>query len=282
MPNLQKSLLLQAVLFLNLVLASRFAIADEPKPVKLWRYNSVAWYQKSAEFQLATKQAYRLAKATLEEGLNDSDWTADIPQLEQGGFAEKKPAVILDIDETVLDNSAYQARLVVDSSPEKPAEFDQTKWTAWVKEEQALPIAGSLDFVLHARRRGASVFFVTNRTEDEKESTIRNLTKYGYPARADNVLCTSPQHPSDKTSRRALIAANHRIVLLIGDNMSDLCDGVKVNDQAQRNRVAEQRSEWLGSRWIILPNPMYGGWEDPLKQLADPKQALRTQRQSAD
>lgn len=282
MPNLQKSLLLQALFAFHLVLANQFALADDPKPVKLWRYNSVAWYQNSAEFQLAAKQAYRLAKSTLEEGLDDSDWTADIPQLEQGGFAEKNPAVILDIDETVLDNSAYQARLVVDSSPEKSAEFDPAKWTAWVKEEQALPIPGSLDFVLHARRRGASVFFVTNRTEDEKESTIRNLTKYGFPARADNVLCTSPQHPSDKTSRRALIAVNHRIVLMIGDNMSDLCDGVKVNDQSKRNRVAEQRSEWLGSRWIILPNPMYGGWEDPLKQLADPKQALRTQQPTSD
>jgi len=279
MPKLLKSLPLQSLIVLNLMLAGRFALADEPKPVKVWRYNSVAWYQNSAEFQLAAKQAYRLAKITLEEGLTDSAWTADVPQLEQGGFEEKPPAVILDIDETVLDNSAYTARLIADSTPDKPLDFDQAKWTAWVKEEQALPIPGSLDFVLHARRSGAAVFFVTNRNEEEKDSTIRNLVKHGYPARPSNVLCTSPQHPSDKTSRRALIAEHHRIVLLIGDNMADLCDGVKVTDQALRNRIAEQRSAWLGTRWIILPNPIYGGWEDPLRQLADPKQALRTQRQ---
>jgi len=128
-----------------------------------------------------------------------------------------------------------------------------------------LPIPGAKEFLSKANALGVKVFFVTNRRDEVKQATIQNLNALdlGVPASADNVLTRNDDQgrAGDKLSRRAMVAKDFRIVLLIGDNLSDLCDGVEIQDLEARNEVAAKKEALLGSRWIVMPNPVYGSWE---------------------
>ena len=243
--------------------------ADETDVESDKRFNAVAWMQNAAEYRMAARQAYRLATLQLDKGLSDQSWTADLVQRETGGYEDKIPAVVLDADETVLDNSAYSARGIVNGQI-----YNLPTWRAWALEGKAGAIPGALEFIKYARSRGVRVFYVTNRRDDVRQATIDNLRTLGFPAGNDYVLTRNDDEgrPGDKISRREKIAEDHRIILLIGDNMGDFCAGMDTTNQQARNDLAAERERMLGSRWIILPNPMYGGWD---RALGDARQSLR-------
>ncbi|MEM6364740.1 MAG: HAD family acid phosphatase [Planctomycetota bacterium] len=236
------------------------------------RFNAVAWMQNSAEYRLLTEQVFRSAQTQLQIGLHDPNWSADEVQLADNRFQRKKPAVILDCDETVLDNSAFNARNIADG-----LEYSRDSWNAWCSEANAGAVPGSLEFVNVAKSLGARVFFVTNREDLVKDATIRNLNALGFTATAGNVLTKNPEQGrgGDKISRRAMVARNHRIVLLIGDNMGDLCSEMDTTNPEERNRTASVKQSMLGSRWFMLPNPVYGGWQ---RALPTGRQALMLSR----
>lgn len=237
------------------------------------RFNSVAWMQNAAEYRQLTRQSYRYALAQLIQGLQDDSWSADEVQLAAGDFADKRPAVILDIDETILDNSPFNARGIIDRE-----QFSQATWQAWCLEEKATAIPGALEFVKQCQKLGVRIFYVTNRVDAVKTATVNNLKALGFPADEEIVLTRNDdkQRGGDKISRRAMVARDHRIVLLIGDNLSDLCAGMGTQDQAERNKSAAVKARLLGTRWILLPNPVYGSWE---RALPAGKSALRTVRE---
>lgn len=237
-----------------------------------YRFGALGWMQNSAEYRLLTEQTYRAALTQLQVGLHDPNWSGDEVQLSNGGFQHKKPAVILDCDETVLDNSAYNARNIVDGE-----EYSTESWNAWCQEAKAGVVPGALEFAKAARGLGVRIFFVTNRRDVVKEATIRNLNELGFRANAVNVLTRNAGkgRGDDKVSRRASVGRNHRIVLLIGDNMSDLCSGMDTLNAEERNRVAKEKRAMLGSRWFMLPNPVYGGWQ---RALPSGQQALMLSR----
>jgi len=233
------------------------------------RFDALTWVQNSAEYRMLTEQTFRLALHPLITALDDATITADEEQLAVNDFADKPPAIILDCDETVLDNSAYNARNVL-----KKESYSTDTWNAWCLEEQAEAIPGSLEFVTRAQALGADIFFITNRRDVVKKATVENLKKLGFPATAENVLTKNKElgRGDDKISRRATVAQSHRIVMLIGDSMSDLCSEMNVSETSQRNETGNQKFQQLGSRWIILPNPVYGGWQ---QALPEDKQALK-------
>ena len=256
-----------------IALAVVFSVADiaaaQQAPIdvkKDARFNAVAWVQNSAEYKLLTEQTYRMAMSQLYVGVHDRKWSADEIQVAQGGFEDKKPAIILDVDETVLDNSAFNARNVA-----RGIDYSSEAWNAWCNEEKADVIPGSLEFVLAAQGLGVEVFFITNRRDEVKAATINNLKRLGFPADEDNVLTQNSKDNRDgrKKTRRAMVAKDHRIVLLIGDNMSDMCLDLDVRDNKQRNAIARKKTDLLGSRWIMIPNPVYGQWERALAEGAD-------------
>lgn len=236
------------------------------------RYNAVCWVQNSAEYRLLTEQTYRMALTQLSIGAKDPKWSADEVQVVEGGYENKSPAVILDVDETVLDNSAFNARNVEDNR-----DYTTEEWNAWCLEEKALPIAGALDFIKGAQGIGVEVFYVTNREDDVRDATLNNLKALGFPVDEEHLLTKNSDKGRDgnKISRRASIAEKHRIVLLIGDNLSDLFTGMEVRNTKRRNEVAAEKTALLGSRLIVMPNPVYGGWQ---RALPEDKKALRTQR----
>ena len=214
--------------------------------------------QRALEYQASALQAYRQATLQLERALKDGAWSA---ALEQTADASKlPPAVILDIDETVLDNSAYQARQVRDHTL-----FAADTWDRWCLEARAAAVPGALDFTRDADKRGVTVFYITNRTANIEEATLKNLAALGFPLTAglDTVL-TRGERPEWQTSpkgpRRAHVAATHRVLLLIGDDLGDFVVDAAGTPEQRAARTAPQ-AEWWGRRWIMLPNPTYGSWE---------------------
>ena len=236
------------------------------------RFQSIVWTQNSAEYKILALQAYDRAATQLKASLADKTWSADEVQLAANDFAEKKPAIILDVDETVLDNSAYNARNVADGKS-----YSLPSWNAWTNEGKATEIPGSMAFIKLAQDQGVEVFYVTNRRDVVKEATLKNLKELGYPVDNDHLLTRNDEdgREGDKLSRRAMVAKEHRIVLLIGDNMADLCSGMDGREQNARNETALAKQKKLSRGWILLPNPVYGGWE---RALPDRDEVLQLSR----
>lgn len=223
--------------------------------------NSTLWMQTSAEYQAIAQEVYVLARLMLERALEDSTWTASVEQAEGDGYRELPPAVILDVDETVLDNSPYQARLVQENET-----YDRESWQAWVREEAAEPVPGALDFTRFAEAQGVEVFYLTNRAAEVEAPTRRNLERLGFPLNSSqDVILTQGERPGweDKHPRRHFVAEDYRILLLVGDNFDDFVAGTETTLAARDSLMAEYEEFW-GTRWIVLPNPQYGSWEGAL------------------
>lgn len=247
-----------SVFFLGQVATGQDPATVEPQNDP--KLNALLWMQTAAEYRALTEQTYRFALLQLKEGLKDKKWSADEIQAKENNYQDKTPAVILDVDETVLDNSPYNARNIADSTA-----FNLESWNAWVKEEKAKEVPGALKFIKTAKQLGVKIFYVTNRRDTVRAATINNLKALGFPVDDAHLLTRNDDQGrgGDKVSRRKLVANKHRILLLIGDNMADVCGGMDTTSQLERNRIAKQ-NKLLESRWIILPNPVYGGWQRAL------------------
>jgi len=226
--------------------------------------NAVLWTQTSVEFRASAHQAYTAARHALGEALADATWSASLEQQQAGGYEGLPPAVVLDVDETVLDNSPYQAALVRDD-----AAFTPESWNAWVDQARARPVPGALEFTRQAAEQGVAVVYVTNREHSLEAATRRNLQTEGFPlaqeAQYDALLMKNEQDDwgSDKGSRRRVVAERFRILLLLGDNLGDFLSDVRGTLQERDQRAGPHAAYW-GSRWIVLPNPQYGSWDAAL------------------
>ena len=168
--------------------------------------------------------------------------------------------MILDVDETVLDNSESQERDVREG-----AVYSEARWAVWCNERKATPIPGALEFTRAAAAKGVTVFYVTNRDRALEQATRDNLAKYGFPLEpARDTVLTRSERPewtsSDKSSRRSVIARDFRILLLIGDDFGDFVQGAR-GTLATRTALDEANAAMWGVKWIALPNPMYGSWK---------------------
>jgi len=221
------------------------------------------WVQTSAEYTFATRQVYRAASSRLEALLADKSLSAALEQ--QGDFSMLPPAVVMDVDETVLDNSAFQARMLVDG-----VSFSPEMWAGWVARTEAEEVPGALAFVIEARALGIAVIYVTNRecaAPDcpQESATVANLKKLGFPdVSAESVLLKHerPDWVSEKSSRRGFLAKRYRILMLVGDELGDFLTGAKGKGVTPelRRELAESHADWWGERWFLLPNPLYGSW----------------------
>ena len=228
--------------------------------------NSVLWIQTAAERRALSTQIYRQAKPMLDAALEDPDWTASLEQGE--GSSELPPAIVLDVDETVLDNSDFQAQLIIDN-----IKFRRPHWQEWCRKEKAPPIPGALEFTKYAAQRGVTVMYLTNRRHEVEEATRNNLAKFGFPLKVDeDTLYTRGEKEewdiSDKSSRRTDIATRYRVLLLFGDDLNDFVSGTR-RSLAERDAVVAEYDEYWGIKWFVLPNPEYGGWEGALSGFND-------------
>lgn len=238
-------------------------------------FNSTLWVQTAAEYEANAIQTFNSAESTIEMALRDKSWTA---ALEQGSnYSLKPPAILLDIDETVLDNSEYQAQLILDDE-----EYNPQTWDEWIAMESAEAVPGAVDFINSMESLQVDVIYITNRecmvrTDSgpecpQKEDTIDNLIKVGIEnVDPDHVFLKGKQTDwtSEKQSRREVVASNHRIIMLFGDDLGDFLPDVKENiTPNERAKLVGEYSEHWGRKWFILSNPTYGSWEGILN---DPK-----------
>lgn len=220
--------------------------------------------QRSAEYDALLRQTYAQAAQQLPALLDDSTLTAAVEQSEQmrtGAYADLPPAVILDVDETVLDNSPYQARLILDDET-----YDTESWNAWCRERKATAVPGALRFVEEAANAGVTVFYLTNRRDTVRSATRDNLEALGFPVDDEHLIMRGQREDwaaSDKTPRREHIMQSHRIVMQIGDNLGDFLSEVETSLDERERMSATHRGFW-GTRWFMLPNPQYGSWEGAL------------------
>lgn len=254
----------QRMLMLCIAILCTPAMAAEKNRDTHENLNSVLWMQTSAEYQMITTAAFRNAKQAVNAAMIDPHWTAAIEQ--QGkSYSNLPPAIVVDIDETILDNSRAQAQTVKDRDI-----YDTTekKWNEWVDLVSATPIPGSLEFLHWAiwQHPQITVFYLTNRAAAVETKTRENLKKFGYPLKESvDVVMTKgegPQDSWDKPARRAKLAESYRIILLVGDDLGDFLSGK--GSPEERVKAALNYQMYWGERWVILPNPTYGSWERAL------------------
>jgi 5'-nucleotidase (lipoprotein e(P4) family) len=240
-------------------------VATACEPTANESLDAVLWVQMAGEYRANAIQSYGIAKRQFAAGMADKNWNA-LSEIASGPFPDEA-AVILDLDETVLDNSAHQAYLT-----RNQLSYSPSIWAQWVKSRAAAAIPGALDFLTTvAATRHAHVFYVTNRSKNDEPDTVENLKKLGFPVSGDgsNVLSSGESNPetgevwtSDKTARRKYIGRKYRVILLLGDQLGDFV--ADRNDLNLRIDDVNKYSAYWGEKWLIVPNPMYGNWEQLL------------------
>ena len=227
--------------------------------------NAVAWSQTAVEHDLIYLQTYRDAEARLLPAVHDAEWDALSKTDRVGAFEHLPPAVILDIDETVLDNSPYQARVI-----KSGGEFNEADWAAWFREARARALPGAVEFTRFAASHGVAVIYISNRAKDLDEVTLRNLRQAGLPVSGPDaflglgtVVDGCEKVGTEKGCRRQLVSRRYRVLMQFGDQLGDFLD-VSINTVAARRQTVAPYLPWIGTRWFVLPNPTYGSWEPAL------------------
>jgi 5'-nucleotidase (lipoprotein e(P4) family) len=215
--------------------------------------HAVLWMQTAAEYRALTTAIYARAVPVLDKALQDPAWTAATEQT--GTFGSLPPAVIIDLDETVLDNSAFQGQLVRDRQP-----YTEAAWEEWVRTGQAGAVPGAPAFIHTVEDRGVRVFYVSNRAAGQEDSTVANLRTLGVDTTGDRVLSPGEHGwTTDKSARRAFVAEQHRVLMLVGDDLGDFVAISRLSLAEREALVDRYADRWL-ERWVILPNASYGSW----------------------
>ena len=224
--------------------------------------NAVLWMQRSAEYRAVGETIYRAASDRLDAALADAGWDALVAAERANPATGLPPAVILDVDETVLDNSPFQARLV-----RSGGEYDEVAWDAWVSERKARAVPGVVAFARAATARGITLLYLSNRAEHLQDATLANLRAVGMPVADDGVFLGlgtvvegCEQHGSEKDCRRQLAGQHYRVLMQFGDQLGDFAR-IEANTPEGRAALLEAHRGWFGERWWMLPNPSYGSWE---------------------
>ena len=246
--------------------------------------NATAWFQTSVERDLVFREIYRAAGEKLATALADKSWDA-LPRGDRDNDPRAlPPAIIVDVDETVLDNSPNQVRQI-----RKGGEFNDVDWDAWVQQRAAKPLPGALEFLNAAARQGVTVFYISNRSAAQSAATVDNLRQAGFPiAGAGQFLgkgtpvegCTAKG--SDKGCRRRSVGRSYRVLMQFGDQVGDFVD-IAANTGDGRRAAIAPYIDWVGERWWTLPNPVYGSWEPALfgNDWKQPAAARRAAKEAA-
>ena len=217
----------------------------EFNPLSNQLVNSVLWYQKSDEMKAIYLQNFNIAKSIVEmQALKNQN--------------QKNLAVVVDIDETMLDNSPFEGMLI-----HRNKSFNSSLWNDWVSKEAAKALPGAVEFTQFAKSMNVEIFYISNRSINTLEHTIRNLQKQGF-AYADSSHVLLKTNTSDKTQRREQVKSLYKVILYIGDNMGDFGQEYsKIAKEYDSLSIHRNKQLW-GSYYIVMPNPMYGIWEHSL------------------
>jgi len=211
------------------------------------------WYQRASEMKAIYYQSFNWGKIKIDEAVKNK--------------SEKKQAVIVDIDETMLDNSPFETQAIKTGKA-----YSKETWKEWVNQVKAKALPGAVEFSKYAELNHVEVFYVSNRSVEDFEVTLKNLQEEGF-AFADSSHLLLKTNTSSKKERRNSVNENYEIVLLMGDNMGDFSEIFEDRTENYGFDLVEENKEKFGDKFIVLPNPMYGTWENEVlenkKDLSD-------------
>ena len=203
------------------------------------------WYQTSGEAKALYLQGYNVATQRLKEYLK-------VPH-------SKPYSIVLDLDETVVDNSPYQAENIL-----RGRGYDTESWDEWVQMKKAKAVPGAKEFLQFADKNGVKIYYISDRAESQLEATIENLKAEGIPVQGeDSVLLKNKEDKSGKVNRREYGKKHTQLIMLFGDNLSDF-DVFSSKSIDERDNKVEELAKEFGDRFIIFPNPMYGAFESAI------------------
>lgn len=244
-----RSLVLTCLLFAPAGLLAQTpgpSMSRQPGPDLEYQVGSILWTKTSAEYRALAYQAFDLAKLRLDQVL-----------AKQKSVRGAKPmAIIVDVDETVLDNSRFQAELIL-----RGVGYTPQAWQAWCDRAEAGAVPGAAEFLNYAAQRGVQTFYITNRRQPEKAGTMTNLKNAGFPGVTEDTVIIRENASASKETRREKVRARYRVVMLVGDNLNDFSDNFSGKSIADRKAQVDRERAAFGSEYIVIPNPMYGDWE---------------------
>ena len=203
---------------------------------------AINWVQTSAEYRALCYQSYNLARANLDSFL--------------ASYSGSKPvAVIVDMDETITDNSAYQAWLIG-----KDFGYSSKTWGPWIAAGQAKAIPGAVEFLNYAKQKNVEVFYVSNTKMAFLEGAEKKLKALGFP-NVDKKNLLFRTKTSDKQPRRDTVAKDYEIAVLLGDNLNDFLSVFRKKPIDVRAAEVDKIKDMWGKKFIVFPNPQYGDWE---------------------
>lgn len=241
--------LMYCILILVVTSCSNSVAFNSPKPEPSVSSNdylemAILYQQTAAEYRALCYQAFNAAKYRLDQSSKMMGMM-------------KKQAIVVDIDETVLDNSPYEANTILKNwiYPEG--------WEEWINKADAKPVPGSLEFLKYAETKGVETYYISNRKESQRAKTLKNLITAGFPFATDDHLFLK-EKDSSKKLRRDKVSENRFVVLLIGDNLNDFTEVFEHKSIPERFELTDSLKSEFGNRFIVLPNAMYGDWEGAL------------------
>ena len=204
------------------------------------------WYQNAAEVDALYQQGYNVATNKLKELLKQP--------------TDKPYSIVLDIDETVLSNIPFQAKMIKDGTA-----FNPKLWDEWVQKAEAKPVAGAKEFLQFADKNKVQIYYISDRTDAQVDATIKNLEAQGLPVQGRDHLMFKKEGDKSKEGRRQEVLKHTNLVMLFGDNLVDFAE-FSTKSEADRDKMFEQLKAEFGDKFIIFPNPMYGSWESAVYQ----------------
>ncbi len=231
-----------AILFLCIFSIVRAQDSSTINAASMRLLQPVLWQQTAAEYRALCYQAYNLAALRLQ-------------QLPRKTKRKKNLAIITDIDETLFDNSPFEAQLVKDNVP-----YSEACWKQWVDKSEAAAVPGAVDFFIKAKQEGIHIFYISNRDSASIGATLINLQQAQFPD-ADSAHLLFKMSTSSKENRRQQVMMKYNVVMLLGDNLADFSFVFEHKTIGGRFAETDKVKEEWGKKFIVLPNPMYGDWE---------------------
>lgn len=215
---------------------------------------AVYWYQTSGE-----------AKALYQQGFNSAKNYFDSVKVKKN----KKKAIVVDLDETMMNNSEHAAYQFAYGKS-----FDPVVWTKWVNAKRATATQGAVEYNNYVNTHGGTVFYVSNRNaKTELDATIENLKDLGFKGATKDRMMFKTTSSKKEERYREIEKMGYEIVQYIGDNLNDFTDATYKGDISVRNKWVDEHLAEFGTKYIILPNPLYGGFES--RTLKDRHEALK-------
>ena len=223
---------------------------------------ALLWQRRSAEWRALCYQAYNTALMRI--------------QLAQAAQPGQKLTIVVDLDETVIDNSALAVRRL-STSPANPA----PSWLAWCKQRQAAPMPGAKAFLEAADALGTEIIYLTNRPNSMRQITFNQLKALGFPQVEFAQLDMRLTAGRSKLNRLNRLARRKQIILYLGNALNDFPLAKTTRTATARHQLVDKAQNFFGTQFILIPTPIDQDWENAtlhprFKQLTPTQQtALR-------